>query len=79
MSGRWIGDPRSEPCEMGGGPLVDYGYRPPAAYRVHYVLKSDLNTKLERIAALVESGPFTRNAAKALAVQIRGMKEEALR
>lgn len=24
MSGGWIGDPRSEPCEMGGGPLVQY-------------------------------------------------------
>jgi hypothetical protein len=21
----WLGDPESTPCEMGGGPLVDYG------------------------------------------------------
>jgi hypothetical protein len=24
MSGGWLGDPESTPCEMGGGPLVDY-------------------------------------------------------
>ena len=25
IDGGWIGDPESTPCEMGGGPLVDYG------------------------------------------------------
>lgn len=25
VDGAWEGDPESKPCEMGGGPLVDYG------------------------------------------------------
>jgi hypothetical protein len=75
MSGGWLGDPRSEPCEMGGGKLVDYNQVREGQSTAHlYVTKAAVNCKLERIAALVESRPLTHNAAKALAVRIRGMK-----
>ena len=77
MSGGWIGDPRSEPCEMGGGKIVDYGRAEPRSTAHLYVTKAALNAKLERIAGVVEAGPLSHNAAKALAVRIRGMKERA--
>ena len=71
--GAWLGDRCSEPCEMGGAALVDYGSHDSTARL--YVTKAAVNAKLERIAGLVESGSLSHNAAKALATRIRAMKE----
>lgn len=75
MSGGWLGDPRSEPCEMGGGKIVYYGLAEPRSAAHRYVTKSAVNAKLDRITDMVEAGPLSRNAARALALRIRMMKE----
>ncbi len=73
VDGAWLGDPESTPCEMGGGPLVDYGSPcPKPAVLKGWVTVATMNAKLERAARTCEEGG--RHAA---AAAIRRMKEIA--
>ena len=70
MSGGWIGDPRSEPCEMGGGKLIDY----PRIVREPCRCGALFDSKLELIASELERGALNKLSAQSLATRVRRMK-----
>ena len=76
MSGGWLGDPISTPCEMGGGPLVDYGS--PTIQRTTVVTGGALlASRLEALACEVEQGRYLGAYGKhSLALRIRALKDK---